>query len=394
MTRLLVGGLGDPHDRLAAAALRAEGLDATPLGPLDGEALDCGRRVLPRGQCAPALYTTGALLRSVAERGPATYLTVQSCGPCRYALFEDLWSSALRRAGIAEGVSFARLDRGDALLDILPSARGWRLAEAALAADAIDRWTHHWLPRSESVETVCAEAKELTGRTADAIGRGLEPLSALAAARAGIGPLRPRRPAALARAVLIGDPWSLHAHGDGQLHLPRVLAAAGVEIEAQPLALWIAYLLWTSRQPDPRTGRMPGELTRAHAIALAERLALGYAAACATLGRTDAELVSIDRLAALAEPFLDPALRGGYGHVEVGLAVRAAQERRGHLLISVKSFGCLPSGAVSDAVIPTALGGALPFLALEVCGDGDAARESRLMMRVAEARARATAEDA
>jgi len=65
--RVLVGGLGSPHDDLLAAALRGLGWSAATTGPFDADALDRGRAALPPGQCAPALYTTGALLRA-AER--------------------------------------------------------------------------------------------------------------------------------------------------------------------------------------------------------------------------------------------------------------------------------------------------------------------------------------
>jgi hypothetical protein len=102
-------------------------------------------------------------------------------------------------------------------------------------------------------------------------------------------------------------------------------------------------------------------------------------------------LPSIDELERLAAPHLPSSSRGGYGHVEIGLAMRAARDRRAHLVISVKSFGCIPSSGIGDAILPTALG-ELPFLSLEVSNDGVAARESRLGLRVGAAREAARAE--
>ena len=193
--------------------------------------------------------------------------------------------------------------------------------------------------------------------------------------------------------MLIGDPWSAHVSGDGQLNLPQILARAGVEIEAPPFALWIAYVLWQMRAdpfgaaPAPRQDAV--ERARAFESVLYARRRLARRAA----GLPDAELPSIDELAALAEPFINPNVRGGYGHVEVGLAVRARLERRAHVVLSVKSFGCIPSSGISDAIVPAALNAPLglqddaelPFVALEVSGDAEAARESRLMLRVAAA---------
>ena len=98
------------------------------------------------------------------------------------------------------------------------------------------------------------------------------------------------------------------------------------------------------------------------------------------------QLPDLDAFEALAAPWLPSDVRGGYGHVEVALALRARAERRAHVVVSIKSFGCIPSSGLADAIVPAALaheGDAMPFLALEVSHDGAAARESRLMMRVA-----------
>jgi predicted nucleotide-binding protein (sugar kinase/HSP70/actin superfamily) len=106
----------------------------------------------------------------------------------------------------------------------------------------------------------------------------------------------------------------------------------------------------------------------------------------------EVDLPDVEQLASWAAPYLPAAWRGGYGHVEVGLAARARFEQRAHAVISVKSFGCIPSSGVCDGIVPRVLGDAVAFLALEVSEDAVATRESRLVLQIAAAQARASAE--
>ncbi len=184
----------------------------------------------------------------------------------------------------------------------------------------------------------------------------------------------------------------MHVHGDGQLNLPEVLASAGIEVDLEPSVLWLSYALWQARVASPWGQREPNTTRRARALKLEDALRESAASASLALAVGGVALCSIDELAAHAAPFLPSTLRGGYGHVEIGLAVRAALQRRGHFIVSVKSFGCIPSAGVADAIIPTALNGALPFLSLEVCGSGSSVTESRLAMFAAAAHDRAAQE--
>jgi hypothetical protein len=122
---LLVGGLGPPHDDLVAAALAAEGHDARPVGRLDGDALQRGRALL---------YTTGALLRAAAEEGTTAYVGLGSCGPCRYALFEDAWRRALGAASLGHvGIVLADLSPAE-VHGLLGSSATTRVIAALLAS--------------------------------------------------------------------------------------------------------------------------------------------------------------------------------------------------------------------------------------------------------------------
>ena len=386
MSTLLIGGLGWPYDTLLAATLRGGGMSARAIAPLDAVAYERGRAALPRGQCAPALYTTGALLRS-AESTPAPrdleYLSLRSCGPCRFALFEIGWARALHDAGL-DDVRIAGAGQSITALAAMLGPEGLeRLVETLIAGDVIAECTRRVRPHAVQPETVDRVARNAVALMCARLSSGTRPLDALRACGRWHESIERRRPSPLARVLLIGEPWSAHVDGDAQLNLPRVLARAGAEVEAAPLTLWIAYQLWQRRQDPWGSADPASDAERAEADLFGRRLEVMVARASDAAGLDGFEIASVDELARLAEPYLPASTRGGYGHVEVGLAVRAREQRRAHLVLSVKSFGCLPSSSVSDAIVPTALEDQIPFLALDVASDSGATIESRLMLRVA-----------
>lgn len=384
---LLVGGLGAPYDALFAATLRARGLDVRTLGAMDRDAYERGRARLARNPCAPLLYTTGALLRTAGALEPharATALGLTTCGPCRFALFAPAWRRALDAEARARVEILAIGQDAASLRALLESEGADAILDALAAGDVLAEVVRRLRPYVEEPDVLDEAAARALASIVSRIESGTTPIDALAAERAFHVHLPRRAPSPLGRVALIGEPWSLHVDGAPQLHLARVLARAGIELEAPPLSLWVALRAWEARQPA--WGAQSGGPSVEASLALDAQIRDALARACAALGLGGMQLPDLDALEALAAPWLPSDVRGGYGHVEVALALRARAERRAHVVISIKSFGCIPSSGLADAIVPAALaqgGDAMPFLALEVSHDGAAARESRLMMRVA-----------
>jgi predicted nucleotide-binding protein (sugar kinase/HSP70/actin superfamily) len=99
----------------------------------------------------------------------------------------------------------------------------------------------------------------------------------------------------------------------------------------------------------------------------------------------------MDALARMAHQYYDNHLRGGEGHMEVGKVIQSVLERKHHMIVSVKPFGCMPSSGVSDGIqsvvteqYPDAI-----FCPIETTGDGAANLQSRVMMSLFKARQRA-----
>jgi hypothetical protein len=112
------------------------------------------------------------------------------------------------------------------------------------------------------------------------------------------------------------------------------------------------------------------------------------------IGLEDYHLADMDQIATISHQFYDNHLRGGEGHMEVGKLMQTVQQRKAHMVISVKPFGCMPSSGVSDGVqslitsrFPEAI-----FTAIETTGDGEVNVQSRIQMDLFKARKRAEAE--
>ena len=80
--------------------------------------------------------------------------------------------------------------------------------------------------------------------------------------------------------------------------------------------------------------------------------------------------------------------------MEVGKAIQSFAQKKAHMVVSVKPFGCMPSSGVSDGVqsavmsrIPEAV-----FCPVETTGDGEVGFQSRIMMFLFKARRRARSE--
>jgi hypothetical protein len=102
----------------------------------------------------------------------------------------------------------------------------------------------------------------------------------------------------------------------------------------------------------------------------------------------------MDEIATVSHQYYDNHLRGGEGRMEVGKLIQHVEQRRSHMVISVKPFGCMPSSGVSDGVqsLVTARHPDAIFCPIETTGDGAVNVQSRILMDLFKARQRAQSE--
>ena len=212
---------------------------------------------------------------------------------------------------------------------------------------------------------------------------------------------------------ITGEFWAQTTEGDGNYRMFTFLEQEGAEVRVEPVATWVMYLLHHAKsQAEVRKG-----LEVAHPAApwwrVGERAAnawpywkrrLLFSVAevfyarefhrtARAFGGLTGHLASQRELARLAHPFYNSLSRGGEGHLEVAKNVYYTVNRRCHMVLSLKPFGCMPSSQ-SDGV-QSAVVNRFPdmiFLPIETSGEGEVNAHSRAQMALSDAKARARAE--
>jgi predicted nucleotide-binding protein (sugar kinase/HSP70/actin superfamily) len=211
---------------------------------------------------------------------------------------------------------------------------------------------------------------------------------------------------------IIGEFWAMTTEGDGNYKLQQFLEQEGAEVEVQPVAAWVLYLVWSAQYDlnqrldlggiDEKDGAgskfaLEGVNTRKSFIKLKvadlvlRKLFHHYSK---KIGLFNYHLPNLDEISNLSKKYYDNNLRGGEGHMEVGKLVANVIHNKVNMTLSVKPFGCMPSSGVSDGVqskmvekFPEAI-----FLPIETSGDGAVNVYSRIQMQLFKAKQKAQSE--
>ncbi|MCS6858037.1 MAG: 2-hydroxyglutaryl-CoA dehydratase [Sandaracinaceae bacterium] len=419
---IMVSGLTPIQDHFVEAALSGLGYRMRWIGTADQKALQIGKEFGNRGQCNPTHYTVGNLVKELIrlrdEEGIPTeqiianhvFLTAGACGPCRFGMYVTEYRKALRDAGFEGfrvmlfqqqgGLSqvsgddlglvfdfefFMAIGRALIAGDIL-NAIGWRIRPYEVEKGATDR------ALEKAKQVVANVLREPKGNPWLRYMWALHQCKGIFES-VQIDPLRCR-----ARVSVIGEFWALHTEGDGNYNLKRFLEDEGAECIVQPVIATILYNIWEVARDTQERMRVRGAdralwglgdldelgiMKRVISMKIADVALRGSFYFFAHLaGLRSYSLPDMWRLADLAKDLYANDLRGGEGHLEVAKLVANAIDKKAHMVVSVKPFGCMPSSGVSDGVqsFVQARFGNIPFVAVETSGDGAANFYSRVLM--------------
>lgn len=415
-------GLTPAQDYFVEGALAGLGYRMRWIGTANQSALQVGKEFGNRGQCNPTHFTVGNLVQELIRlrdvEGIPTekilsdyvFLTAGACGPCRFGMYVTEYRKALRDAGFdgfrvmlfqqQGGLSqvtgddiglvfdldfFLAVARSLIAGDVL-NAIGWRIRPYEVVPGATDR------AMDEAKRVIHTALKEHGGEPWKRYVEALREAQAIFE-KVEIDPLRCR-----AKVSVIGEFWALHTEGDGNYSLKSFLEREGGECIVQPVLATILYNIWeVARDTEERLAVRGadralwglGELDELGAgkrllnMKLANVALRGVFQTFANLaGLRDYELPDMWRVAELAKDLYAHDLRGGEGHLEVGKLVMNAVDKKAHMVVSVKPFGCMPSSGVSDGVQSAVQSkfADVPFVAVETSGDGAANFYSRVLM--------------
>ncbi len=210
---------------------------------------------------------------------------------------------------------------------------------------------------------------------------------------------------------VIGEFWAQMTESDGNFRMLDFLEKEGAEVSIEPISTWLLYLLHQRGDHAAYRSQMlrytapwssPKSALRARLALLLKRF--GFSVGSAIYRHHFSRLARLlefpqpspapqDKLAELAARFYNTRLRGGEGHLEVAKTLYYTREKKCHLVLALKPFGCLPS--VQSDGVQASLVERLPeasFLPIETSADGEIHAYSRVQMALSEARAKASSE--
>ncbi|MCC6464034.1 MAG: 2-hydroxyglutaryl-CoA dehydratase [Planctomycetes bacterium] len=421
-TTVLFGGLTVAHDQLIEEAVRGLGYKVQALACPDNDALTIGKEFGNRGQCNPTYYTVGNLVKTLQnlrdEKGLTpqqineqyVFLTAGACGPCRFGMYEAEYRKALTDSGFEgfrvllfeqdNGISQAAGDQAadqggiDYNKDFFMS-----LIKALMMGDLLNDLGYQVRPyevKTGETDRVLEQSKRIVG---EALRNKHKVEPALKQVRELFDAIECDFTRVKPKVKITGEFWAMTTEGDGNYKMGRWLESEGAHVLTEPVSTWVDYLLYIARHDTVQNFGLPGKDGKTSRYKQAKSWLLTgilkgyfrhtYDRYRKLLGMKAHALPDQGKLHKLAQKYYTIDLRGGEGHMEIGKNIYCVLEKKAHMVISVKPFGCMPStqsdGVQSKVVndYPECI-----FIPIETSGDGEVNIRSRVQMKLYEAKVR------
>jgi predicted nucleotide-binding protein (sugar kinase/HSP70/actin superfamily) len=384
------------------------------------------------------------------------FFTAGSCGPCRFGMYESEYRLAVQNAGFdgfrvllfqqTDGIkaasgepglkftvdfglgAFNALNFGDVLNDLLYQIRPFelnagdtdRVMQGAMAAlierirerdkfEILER-SPAWLGRRLARKKGLKDFMNSMGKVRDHLS-GPQTIAALHDVRDRLAQIEVDRLRVKPVVKVTGEFWAQTTEGDGNFHMFDFLEHEGAQVMVEPIGTWAMYMLWLAKAQyaDRWQIQKPARPRWAVHARLADQVKFRLKLASFEMGRRFytrqhrrfAEeigdlahpLVKLDELAALAAPYYNVFAKGGEGHMEVAKNIYYTVNKKCHMVLSLKPFGCMPS-TQSDGVQSAVMSHFkdMIFLPIETSGEGEVNAHSRVQMALGEAKAKAKGE--
>jgi predicted nucleotide-binding protein (sugar kinase/HSP70/actin superfamily) len=384
------------------------------------------------------------------------FFTAGSCGPCRFGMYEAEYRLAVQNAGFdgfrvllfqqTDGIkaasgepglkftvdfgmgAFSALNFGDILNDMTYQIRPFEMRQGEtdrVMGEVMEQLTHTvrdrqrfeieqhapgWLMKPLQRKKAVRDTVNVLGKIYDHL-YGQQTLTALSTARERIAGIEVDRLRVKPVVKVTGEFWAQTTEGDGNFHMFSFLEREGAQVMVEPIGTWIMYMLWLAKAnkihrkeldyPRPKSYDVSGWLMRE--LKFRGKVAgftFGdwfwnhqYRRVIQHLGGIGHPLVKLDELAAHAAPYYNVFARGGEGHMEVAKNIYYTVNKKAHMVLSLKPFGCMPSSQ-SDGVQSAVMNHFkdMIFLPIETSGEGEINAHSRVQMALGEAKAKARLE--
>jgi predicted nucleotide-binding protein (sugar kinase/HSP70/actin superfamily) len=381
------------------------------------------------------------------------FFTAGSCGPCRFGMYEAEYRLAVDNAGFSgfrvllfqqtDGIkaasgepglkftvdfgmgAFNALNCGDILNDIAYQIRPFEthggetdrvMGEVMenLTSSLRDRKKYEIEEHAPQWFSTLINKKKPVRDTFQVLGKihdhlyGPQTMAALGDARDRIGAIEVDRLRVKPVVKVTGEFWAQTTEGDGNFRMFSFLEREGAQVIVEPIGTWIMYMLWLAKAqridrkdidyPKPKWHDAKGWAMRE--LKFRGKVAgftFGdwfwnhqYKRVIKHLGGIGHPLKNLEELAAHAAPYYNIFARGGEGHMEVAKNIYYTVNKKAHMVLSLKPFGCMPSSQ-SDGVQSAVMNHFkdMIFLPIETSGEGEINAHSRVQMALGEAKAKA-----
>jgi len=420
-TTILISGLTLAHDFLISAALKGIDYAVRPLDCPDAESLQYGKEYGNRGQCNPTWFTVGNLVKSLVKLRDVdgiptekiindyVFMTAGSCGPCRFGMYVTEYRKALRDAGfegfrvllfqMAGGIKQATGDTKKGL--VFDPKFFWQIAKALLVGDTLNALGYRIRPFELEAGATNAAIEESKQIIAKAFRERKNLPLALWKARRLMGAVKLDRLAPKPKVGIIGEFWAMTTEGDGNYKMQAFLEQEGAEVDIQVVTQWILFMIWegardtkhrmTLGEDDKGRKGLDGKdpAKKLKMLWAADKVMRGlFHGIGGMLGLYGYKLSDMNEVARIGKDFYNLDVRGGEAHMEVAKNILNVLHNKVTMTLSVKPFGCMPSGGVSDGV-QSAITELYPeaiFLPIETTGDGAVNVYSRVQMMLFKAK--------
>ncbi|TVQ34812.1 MAG: hypothetical protein EA356_09450 [Geminicoccaceae bacterium] len=418
-------GLHWRADRVIQAVFENQGYRAAPMPAATRDDLMAGRELADIGQCCPASFVTGCLanfLRREAARLGAdevkrryVYVSIGSCGPCRFGQYHQGYELALRHLGM-EGMRLLLLDQsrleqagGGGLEVNLQLSLG--VVWAILCTDALQSLEYRTRPyettpgatdraAADGVALLCEAFRQRPrhGGKWSALAWHLTTrhfVRALQLVARRFDEVEVDRLVPKPVVKITGEFYLQTVEGPANYDIHRWLEAEGAEVYPAAIAVWLDYLLRVSIQNLQARVAVDRHARAKLAVAkvLQRLLRWTFERMRRALDGVPHALPEQAELRALAAPYYHHRLAGGEGDMLVGKALWTKRHRAAHMICELSPYSCLPN-TMSVGAMAGVLGKHpdLLYAPLEVKGDAEVHALSRCQMILTEAKKRAQEE--
>ncbi|MGB1091303.1 MAG: hypothetical protein ACPGYX_04205, partial [Oceanobacter sp.] len=264
-TTILHAGLTMAHDFFIQAAMRAVGYKTITIGTPDNEGLQLGREFGNRGQCNPTYYTVGNLvkyLKGLEASGVPhqdiidnyLFVTIGSCGPCRFGTYVTEFRKAMRDAGF-EGFRVLLMEQNKGVqqatgkeLGLALNARFFStMVKAVMLGGILNVLGYRIRPYELNEGETQATIERAKQRIAAALEADKGLMKALKITRKELAAIPVDRTQVKPKVAIIGEFWAMTTEGDGNYRMQQFLEKEGAEVDVQLAVSWPLYLLWAAK---------------------------------------------------------------------------------------------------------------------------------------------------